>query len=99
MSDPAERWQKSVYCWQMENQFAEEFPLCAKYTMAAAAEAPDVRRTNIIFKSFKCQTYNRYQYYSIALAIHGENRVHFCKRTFILPGHLKYHLSIISGAT
>lgn len=51
ISDPAERWQKSVYCWHIENQLAEVFPLCAKYTIAAAADAPDVRNTSIIFKT------------------------------------------------
>lgn len=39
---PLTRWQKSLNCWQMANQFVLEFPLCAKYTIAAAAEAADV---------------------------------------------------------
>lgn len=39
---PLTRWQKSLNCWQMANQFVFEFPLCAKYTIAAAAEAAAV---------------------------------------------------------
>lgn len=41
-------WQKSLNCWQMASQFVLGFPLCAKYTMAAAeAAAAVVKPTNI----------------------------------------------------
>lgn len=36
---PLIRWQKSLNCWQMANQLVLEFPLWARYTMAAAAAA------------------------------------------------------------
>lgn len=39
---PLTRWQKSLNCWQMANQFVFEFPLWAKYTIAAADAAPAV---------------------------------------------------------
>ena len=35
-------WQKLLNCWQKAFQFEIEFPLWAKYTMAAVAEAADV---------------------------------------------------------
>lgn len=44
---PEIRSQNELNCWQIANQFALVFPLCAKYTIAAAAEAPAVNRANI----------------------------------------------------
>ena len=44
---PEIRSQKALYCGQIANQLALEFPLCAKYTMAAEAEAPALRRLSI----------------------------------------------------
>lgn len=43
---PLTRWQKSVNCWQIANQLVLEFPLWAKYTMAAAAAAAAVVKAN-----------------------------------------------------
>lgn len=48
--DPEMRWQKLLNCWHIASQLAEAFPLCAKYTIAAAAEAPKVRRASITFR-------------------------------------------------
>lgn len=44
---PLTFWQKSVNCWQIASQFALEFPLWAKYTIAAAAAAAEVVRVTI----------------------------------------------------
>lgn len=44
IKEPEIRSQKELNCWQTDSQFVLAFPLCAKYTMAAAAEAPDVKR-------------------------------------------------------
>lgn len=52
MSEPDAPIQKSPYCWHTGNQFVELLPLCAKYTIDAAADAPEVRRANMIFKTF-----------------------------------------------
>lgn len=41
--------QKELNCLQMANQFALLFPLCARYTIAAAADAPAVSRASIAF--------------------------------------------------
>lgn len=46
--EPEMRSQKELNCWQMANQFTLLFPLCAKYTMAADAEAPAVNRASMI---------------------------------------------------
>lgn len=58
IKDPEMRSQKELNCWQMENQFALAFPLCAKYTIDAAAEAPAVKRPSIAYiktkKNKKC---------------------------------------------
>ena len=51
ITEPEMRSQKRLYCWQKGNQLVFGFPLCATYTMAAAAEAPVVRRPNITFTS------------------------------------------------
>ena len=47
IKEPEIRSQKELNCWQMANQLALMFPLCARYTMAAAAEAADVNRASI----------------------------------------------------
>lgn len=47
IKDPEVRSQKELNCWQIATQLALAFPLCAKYTIAVAAEAPAVRRANI----------------------------------------------------
>ena len=36
INDPEVRSQKELNCWQIANQLVLAFPLCAKYTMAAA---------------------------------------------------------------
>jgi len=50
IKEPEVRSQKLLNCWQMANQLAEVFPLCAKYTIAAAAEAAAVKKTNATYK-------------------------------------------------
>lgn len=45
--EPEARSQKELYCWHIAIQLARAFPLCAKYTMAAAADAPDVKNAII----------------------------------------------------
>ena len=47
MREPEMRSQKKLNGWHIATQLAEAFPSCAKYTMAAAAEAPAVRRLSI----------------------------------------------------
>lgn len=47
--EPEVRWQKESYCWQIGNQFVFVFPLCAKYTIAADADAPAVNSAIIAF--------------------------------------------------
>ena len=49
IKEPEMRSQNELNCWQMANQFAWLFPLCAKYTIAADAEAPAVRRPSIAY--------------------------------------------------
>lgn len=49
IKEPEVRSQNELNCWQIASQFVLPFPLCAKYTMAAAAEAPDVKRAIIPF--------------------------------------------------
>lgn len=49
IKEPEIRWQKELNCWQMANQFALVFPLWAKYTIAAAADAPAVSKPSIAF--------------------------------------------------
>lgn len=56
IKDPEMRSQKELNCWQIANQFALAFPLCAKYTIAAAAEAPAVKRASIAY------TFNKLTY-------------------------------------
>ena len=46
IKEPDARSQKLLYCWHIENQFADVLPLCAKYTMAAVAEAAAVSKPN-----------------------------------------------------
>lgn len=41
-------WQKSLNCWQIAFQFEFEFPLWAKYTIAAAAEAAAAEAAAIV---------------------------------------------------
>jgi len=50
MRDPEIRSQNESNCWQMASQFALTLPLCAKYTIAAAADAPAVTNASIAFK-------------------------------------------------
>lgn len=49
ISEPEVRSQKLLNCWQIANQLAEALPLCAKYTIAAAADAADVNRPNAAY--------------------------------------------------
>uniref|UniRef100_A0A0D9WNL1 Uncharacterized protein n=1 Tax=Leersia perrieri TaxID=77586 RepID=A0A0D9WNL1_9ORYZ len=49
IKEPEIRSQKESNCWQIASQFALAFPLCAKYTIAAAADAPAVTRASIAF--------------------------------------------------
>ncbi|KAF3638784.1 hypothetical protein FXO38_17904 [Capsicum annuum] len=51
-TDPDVLWQKESYCWQIGNQFVFVFPLCAKYTIAADADAPAVNNASIAFIHF-----------------------------------------------
>lgn len=53
IKDPEVRSQKELNCWQIAIQLALAFPLCAKYTIAVAAEAPAVRRANITLTKFE----------------------------------------------
>jgi hypothetical protein len=50
MREPEMRSQNESNCWQIANQFALTLPLCAKYTIAAAADAPAVTRASIACK-------------------------------------------------
>ena len=59
IKEPEMRSQKELNCWQMANQFALAFPLCAKYTIAAAAEAPAVRRASIAYTMTNSLVYIR----------------------------------------
>ncbi|KAK8715039.1 hypothetical protein V6N13_042382 [Hibiscus sabdariffa] len=47
INDPEVLSQKESNCWQIGDQFAFEFPSCAKYTIEAAAEAPAVTKASI----------------------------------------------------
>lgn len=49
--DPDDRSQKLFNCWQMGAQLALALPLCAKYTMAVAEEAPAVSSTSMTFNN------------------------------------------------
>ena len=49
MREPEMRSQKASNCWQMANQLALALPLCARYTIAAAADAADVTSASITF--------------------------------------------------
>ena len=49
IKDPDIRLQKESNSWQKANQLALVLPLCAKYTMAVAEEAPAVTRVSITF--------------------------------------------------
>lgn len=51
INEPEMRSQKELNCWQMANQFVLVLPLCAKYTMAAAAEAPAVKSPSMDFNN------------------------------------------------
>lgn len=48
IKDPEIRPQKELYCWQKATQLAFPFPSRAKWTMAAAEEAPPLTTLNII---------------------------------------------------
>lgn len=48
--------QKELNCWQMANQLARVFPLCAKNTIAVAADAAAVKSANIPFKKTSIST-------------------------------------------
>lgn len=50
ISDSETRSQKLLNCWHIASQLAEAFPLWAKYTIAAAAAAPTVRRASITYR-------------------------------------------------
>ena len=62
IKEPEVRWQKELNCWQMANQFVLEFPLCAKYTIAAAADAPAVKRASITYTRVKISHKRIYQF-------------------------------------
>lgn len=47
INDPDICSQNELNCWHIDLQFALTFPLCAKYTMAAAADAPAVNSPSI----------------------------------------------------
>jgi hypothetical protein len=49
IKEPEIRSQKELNCWQMADQFVLTFPWCAKYTIAAAAEAPADKRPSIAY--------------------------------------------------
>ena len=49
IKEPEIRSQKLLYCWQIANQLAEALPLCAKYTIAADADAAAVNSPNIAY--------------------------------------------------
>lgn len=53
IKEPDTRSQKELNCWQIANQFVFVFPLCAKYTIAAAADAAAVKRASIICRLSK----------------------------------------------
>lgn len=53
MSAPEIRSQKLLNCWQIANQLAEVLPLCAKYTIAAAADAAEVSRPNAAYSMMR----------------------------------------------
>ena len=56
MREPEMRPQKESNCWQMANQLALALPLCARYTIPAAADAAAVTSASIVFvKSAKIQ--------------------------------------------
>lgn len=50
ISESETRSQKLLNCWHIASQLAEAFPLWAKYTIAAAAAAPTVRRASITYR-------------------------------------------------
>jgi len=58
MSDPEIRSQNESNCWQIASQFALTLPLCAKYTIAAAADAPAVTSASITFERITKKTDN-----------------------------------------
>ena len=47
IKEPEARWQKSVNWLQMEFQLAELFPLCARNSIAAAADAADMSNASV----------------------------------------------------
>lgn len=53
IGDPDVRSQKESNRWHIDNQFALAFPLCAKYTMDVAADAPAVTNPSIAWKNKK----------------------------------------------
>lgn len=55
MREPEIRSQKLLYCWQIANQLAPVFPLCAMYTMDVAAEAEAVTRLSITLTTILTQ--------------------------------------------
>uniref|UniRef100_A0A0V0GR73 Putative ovule protein n=1 Tax=Solanum chacoense TaxID=4108 RepID=A0A0V0GR73_SOLCH len=50
---PLTRWQKSPNCWHIATHCVVELPLCAKYTMAAAAAAAAVVNATITVSRIK----------------------------------------------
>jgi hypothetical protein len=48
MREPEMRSQKESNCWQMASQLALALPLCARYTIAAAADAAAVTSASSI---------------------------------------------------
>ncbi|KAK4790369.1 hypothetical protein SAY86_017673 [Trapa natans] len=63
MNDPTTApltfWQKSPNCWQIASQFVVGFPLCAKYTMAAAAAPAAVVRVSATYSKRVAGKQNR----------------------------------------
>ena len=56
MREPEMRSQKESNCWQMANQLALALPLCARYTIAAAADAAAVTSASIAFVRTEVQS-------------------------------------------
>jgi hypothetical protein len=54
MSDP-EMCSQELKCWQMANQLARTLPLCARYKMVAAVEAPAVNRARCVLLVYEDQ--------------------------------------------
>lgn len=81
IKEPEIRWQKELNCWQIANHFALAFPLCAKYTIAAAADALPVKRASIA-----CVNRHKVMWYLFAHAIDRDTKIVF----------IELHISLVS---